>query len=152
MEKKYINNGNLDVYSSLILSFASNIIGACFAWLINKLINYSYVFDLIHNEVKNKKKYFIIIQRVWKIIKRRLIIYIFINIIINFICVYYLTLFCIIYKNSQVSLFINYITGFITSILYALILSIIISFLRKFSINLKLNKLYYFSKYLDINF
>ena len=103
-------------------------------------------------KVKNKKKYFIIIQRVCKIIKRKLIIYIFINIIVNFICVYYLTLFCIIYKNSQVSLFINYITGFITSILYALILSLIISFLRKFSISLKLNKLYYFSKYLDINF
>ena len=59
MEKKYINNGNLDVYSSFDLSFSSNIIGACFAscfaWLINKLINYSYIFDLIHNEVKNKK-------------------------------------------------------------------------------------------------
>ena len=120
MEKKYNNNGKLDFYSSIILSFSSNIIGACFAWLINKLINYSYVFDLIHNEVKNEKKYFQIIQRVWKIIKRRLIIYIIINIIINFICVYYLTIFCIIYKKSQISLFINYITGNITSIIYML--------------------------------
>ncbi len=152
MEKKYNNNGNLDFYSSLFLSFSSNLISACFAWLINKLINYSFIFELIHNEVKNLKKYNELIQRVWKIIKRKLIIYITINIIINFICVYYLTLFCIIYKNSQISLFINYVTGNITSIIYSLILSSLISFLRKLSINLKFMNLYYFSKYLDINF
>ena len=152
MEKKYKNNGKLDFFSSFFLSFLSNIISFCIIFLINKLINYSIVFEIMYHEVKTSKSFFKLLIQIIPLIKKRLIIYIIINIIISIFCCYYLTIFCIIYKNSQYSLFINYLTGNITSLLIAIILSIIISLLRKISIYKYNKKLFYISIYLEKNF
>ena len=147
MEKKYKNNGKLDFFSSFFLSFLSNIISFCIIWLINRLINYSLILELVYLEVKNAKNYYKLLSIIIPIIKKRLIIYIIINLIISIFCCYYLTIFCIIYKNSQYSLFINYLTGNITSLLIAIILSIIISLLRKISIY-KYNKNYFIFQFI----
>ena len=69
-------------------------------------------------EVKNAKNYYKLLSIIIPIIKKRLIIYIVINLIINIFCCYYLTIFCIIYKHSQYSLFIKYLTGNISRVVY----------------------------------
>ena len=57
MEKKYINNGNLDVYSSLILSFASNIIEKKLFKLIffNFIFKVYYFLNFVNSFSKEKK-------------------------------------------------------------------------------------------------
>ena len=152
MEKKYNNNGNLDFFSSFFLSFLSNLISFYLMWIINKLINHSLILELIENEIKNENQYYKILSRIFPIIKKKIIIYNIISFIINIFCCYYLTIFCIIYKYSQKSLFLNYIIGIITSLVVSIILSLIISLLRKISIYKFKKQLYYFSKYLYSNF
>ena len=152
MEKKYKNNNNLDFFSSLFLSILSNLINFCLIWIINKLINYSDVLDMHNQELKNTVHYFKILGIILKKIKQKLIIYFILNFIINLFCFYYITIFCIIYNKSQISLFINYFLGNISSLIYTIILSFIISLFRKISFIIYIKKLYHISVYLNENF
>ena len=61
---------------------------------------------------------------------------------------YYLTIFCIVYSETQLSFLMNYFIGVIDSVLLSIIISFITSFLRYASLKFKFKQLYNISKYL----
>ena len=64
----------------------------------------------------------------------------------------YLTIFCIVYSETQLSFLMNYIIGIIDSFLFSLVFSFIASFLRYISLKFKFKQLYNISKYLSEKF
>ena len=61
---------------------------------------------------------------------------------------YYLTIFCIVYHQTQKSIMFNYLLGLGESFAISLSKSIIIAFLRFVSIRKKIKNIYNTSKYL----
>ena len=99
-------------------------------------------------EEKNEKDYLNCVNRLLKIVKRRLFLYFLIEIILTFFCCYYLYIFCAIYQKSQVSLIINYIIGLLMSLAISLIISLIVALLRIIYLKCKVKNLYYSSRLL----
>ena len=62
--------------------------------------------------------------------------------------VYYLSIFCIVYSKSQISILINYIYGVVESIAIALGKAVGISIIRALSIKYKWRDIYNTSRYL----
>ena len=56
VSEKYHNDGNLSMFTSLSLSFISNIISSIAVFIIAKLTNYYEVLEIIISRVKHKKK------------------------------------------------------------------------------------------------
>ena len=88
----------------------------------------------------------------FKLVKLKAFIYYIISLILSIGIIYYLYLFCEIYKKSQISLLINYLIGIIESIIFSLSISIIICILRVCSIKYKLKAIYRTSVFLNNKF
>ena len=78
-------------------------------------------------------------------------IYFIFSFILSIIISYYLFLFNLIYKKSQISLLINYISGLIESLIFCILLSFIICILRFIGLKYKLKLVYRISVYLFEN-
>jgi len=148
VSEKYHNDGNLSMFTSLSLSFISNIISSIAVFIIAKLTNYYEVLEMIISRVKHKKKYFDNIIRLMKYIKLRLGIFYFLQLCFIIIMTYYLFIFCTVYHQSQVSITINYIVGALTSLAISAGLTVIITIFRIISLNYHSKKLYNISRYL----
>ena len=148
VSEKYHNDGNLSMFTSLSLSFISNIISSIAVFIIAKLTNYYEVLEIIISSVKNKKKYFDNIIRLMKYIKLRLGIFYFLQLSFIIIMTYYLFIFCTVYHQSQISITINYIVGALTSLAISAGLTVIITILRIISLNYRSKKLYNISRYI----
>ena len=152
VSEKYHNDGSLSMFTSLSLSFISNIISSIAVIIISKLTNYHEILELMFSYVKDKKKYFDNIIRISKYIKLRLGIFYFLQLGFIIIMTYYLFIFCAVYHQSQVSITLNYIIGALTSLAISAGLSIIISLLRILSFRYQSNRIYNVSRYLYDNF
>ena len=62
---------------------------------------------------------------------------------------YYLFIFCIIYKKSQLSLLSNYFLGVVESLIKSFGVSLIVCIIRFISLKFKSKRLYRTSIYLD---
>ena len=147
VSQKYVNGGKLSYFTSIMLSGISNLITFLFMKYLGKLIRYSFAFELMKEE-KNEQYYLNGINRLLKIVGRRLILYFIIEIILTFLCCYYLYIFCVIYQKSQVSLIINYIIGLFLSLAISLLISFISTLLRIIALKCKRKNLYYSSRFL----
>ena len=147
VSQKYVNGGKLSYFTSIVLSEIANLITFLFMKYFGKLIRYSFAFELMKEE-KNEKDYLNYVNRLLKIVKRRLFLYFLIEIFLTFFCCYYLYIFCAIYQKSQVSLIINYIIGLLMSLAISLIISLIVALLRIISLKCKVKNLYYSSRLL----
>jgi membrane protein YqaA with SNARE-associated domain len=147
--KYHSKNNTLNFALSELLSIISNVVGNILSYLILKMTNYSFAFETVEKEVKDNEEILEIFNKFRKIIKIRLTFYF----IIQFICmcafIYYLTIFCALYKYSQRALFINYFLGLLTSLFYTLLISIFISLLRYLSLKCGSKKIFMTSKYLN---
>ena len=148
VSEKYHNDGNLSMFTSLSLSFISNIISSIAVFIIAKLTNYAEILEIIIQTVKDKKKYFDNIIRLMKYMKIRLGIFYFLQLSFILIMTYYLFIFCAIYNKSQVSITINYIIGALTSLAISVGLTVIISVFRIISLKYHFNRLYNVSRFL----
>ena len=148
VSEKYHNDGNLLFFSSLVLSFMSNVISSIIVYFISKLTNYYDLGEEIIKRVKYERNYFENILRLFKYIRLRVIIFYILE--ISFIAAmnYYLYVFCSVYQKSQGSVMINYIIGACTSLAISVGLSIIITLLRVLSFKYQSIKLFNVSKYL----
>ena len=142
-------NNTLNFALSELLSIISNIIGNILAYIILKMTNYSYAFELVEKEVKDNETILQIFNKYKKIIKIRLTFYFIVQFICMCLFVYYLTIFCALYKYSMFALFKNYFLGLLTSLFYTLIISIFISLLRYLSLKCGSKKVFMMSKYLN---
>ena len=63
------------------------------------------------------------------------------------ICIYYITIFCAIYKNMQNTLFYSYFLGLLTHAAYELAFIIVIGLMRKIAIKYEKKTMFLISKY-----
>ena len=152
VSEKYHNDGNLSMFTSLSLSFISNIFSSIIVFLIAKLTNYPDIIEAIIFNVKDQKKYIENIIRLFKYIKLRLGIFYFLQLSFILVMTYYLFIFCTVYHQSQGSIMVNYIVGACTSLAISAGLTLIISILRTLSIKYHYYQLYNISKYLYEHF
>ena len=152
ISEKYNNNGSIKFFTTLSLSFISNIISSIISFFISKLSEYAEFFEFILKDVFYKSKYYLNILRFKKLLCIKLSSFFIIQTVINFGMCYYLTIFCTVYHNTQGSILINYLTGIAESIAISFGLTIIISIMRSVSIQCQLKSLYYTSKYFFENF
>ena len=152
VSQKYHNNGQLDLLTSIFLSFASNIISSIFVWLIKILCVYNIYLILMVKEIKDKDDYQLLLERFIKWAKIKTFFYYIFNLIISIAIIYYLYIFCELYKKSQLSLFINYIVGISESLIFSFGISIVIFVLRIIGLKFKIKKIYRISVYLNNKF
>ena len=147
ISEKY-NNGNLKFITSILLSLMSNIVSSIITYYVVGLVEYTELLEMIMNQIVDKKFYFLNIVKFKKYLTIKLVIFYYLQTFLNLCMCYYLTIFCIIYHQTQGSIMINYLTGIAQSLTISLILSLFISFLRYVSIKNRIKSLYNTSKYL----
>ena len=103
-------------------------------------------------DIKNKGNFQLFFQRLFKLIKIKTSFYYLFSIIISVGIIYYLYIFCEIYKKSQISLFINYIIGTSESLILSFGISLIICVLRFLGLKCKIKNLYRTSVYINNKF
>ena len=149
VSQKYHNNGKLKFITSVTVSLISNIISNMFLWTIKKLTSYHEYLLSMTKEIKRKEIYILTFQNLFKLIKITIYTFFAISFIISAFITYYLSIFCIIYQKSQISLLINYIIGLIESLISSVLISFLISVLRYIGLKYKCIKIYRTSVYLD---
>ena len=152
VSKKYKNNGSIGAFTSLSLAFMSNITSSIISNILGNLADYEDMIDLIIKDAVNEKQYFNNIKRFRKYLAIKVSAFYIIQTIMNALMFYYLMIFCTIYKNTQISVFMNYLLGIIQSLLLSLGLSLLISLIRFLSIKYRWKSIYNTSKYLFENF
>ena len=152
VSEKYNNNGSIEFFTSLSLSFMSNIFASIIAFIVGKLAEYAEILELMIKDAYKKDKYLLNIMKFKNYLKLKLTSFFIIQYIINILMCYYLMIFCTVYHKTQVSIMVNYIIGICESMLISLGLTIITSIIRFVSIKYKSKYAYYTSKYFFENF
>ena len=106
-----------------------------------RLGSYSKILTQIESEIRNEEEYFQLCMKLIPVIKRRLKFFFMFQIMFILFCVYYVTIFCIVYKGSQVSWITDCLIGNVISLFINLGVSLVFSITRYAA-------LYYRSKYL----
>ena len=149
VSQKYHNNGSLDFATSLSLSLASNIISSITIWTIKKLTNYNEFLKLMVNDVYNEGSFIYLFHKIYRCLKIKISIYFILNFIVVLAITYYLFIFCIIYKKSQISLLSNYFLGIAESLLKSFGVAFVVCILRFISLKCKRKRIYRASVYLN---
>jgi hypothetical protein len=148
---KYHNNGKLDKITVLSVSIISNIISSIICYFLDYSQRLEERLELIM-EVKIEFWYLYSILKFIKILKFEIFLYLAIHILIISISLYYIVIFSIVYKNSQISLLLNYVVSLVEDIIKNILISIIIVVTRKIGIHY-INKYFYnLSKYINNRF
>ena len=148
VSQKYNNNGSIKFFTSLSLSFMSNIFASIIAFIVGKLADYSEVLEIIVRDASFKKQYLLGIIKFKKYFILKLICFYFVEMVINVGMCYYLMIFCTIYHKTQGSIMINYLLGIAQSMGYSFGIAIITSFIRYFSLIYRWKYIYNTSKYM----
>ena len=151
VSQKYNNGGSLNFVTILGLGFFANFIGNIICKSLEKLTLYNFPLEGLVKEVKDKKK-FKLLEKMIKIIKKRLAIFFALQFVLSMMCSYYLFVFCNVYGASQGSLFVNYLTGIAQSLFISVGIAFGIAIARYFGLKLKIKYLYYFSRLVDQQF
>ena len=152
VSEKYNNDGRISMITSFSLSISSNIISSIITYIITQLTNYCEIIEAIIKDVKDPRRYFENIVRLFKYIKLKLGIFYFLQMISLILMTYYLFIFCAVYNQSQGNIAINYIIGALTSLVTSVCITIIITILRTLSIKYFSSNLFNISKYLYDHF
>ena len=147
VSEKYNNNGSLGFFTSLSLSFMSNIFSSIIAFVVNKLADYAEVMELMISNVTKERQYIRNIVRFKRYLVLKLTGFYIIQMTINLAMCYYLMIFCTVYHKSQGSIMVNYILGIAQSLGISLGLALITSLIRYLSIKYRWRHIYYTSKY-----
>ena len=148
ISQKYHNNGKLDLITSIVLSLISNIVSYIIISLIKLLATYNEYLTVLIKELKEKGIFISTFKRLYKLIKIKVAIFFIINFILSMSCIYYLLIFCEIYKKSQISLLINYLIGLLQSLILSFGISIITSILRFIGLKCRKKNIYRTSVYI----
>ena len=152
ISEKYNNNGSIKFFTTLSLSFMSNIISSIISFIVSKLADYVEVFEFILKDVTDKGKYFLNILKFKKLLCIKLSLFFILQTIINLMMCYYLMIFCTVYHKTQGSIMINYLMGIAESMAISLGLALITSLMRYLSMRYRWKYIYYTSKYFFENF
>ena len=148
VSEKYNNNGSIKFFTTLSLSFMSNIFAGIIAYIVGQLAEYSEFLEIIIKDVVFKQNYFLNIVKFKKYLIIKLTFFYILQTVINFGMCYYLMIFCTIYHKTQGSIMINYIVGIAESMAISIGISIISSLLRYLSLKNRWESIYNTSKYM----
>ena len=149
ISQKYYNNGKLKMLTSHTLSLISILLSNIVLYFARILINNYDILNAIIRDIKNKNDYYRIFIKISCILKLRTALFFFLIIIIEITCMYYLFIFCAIYKKIQKNLLINYIIGSCWQLVYSIVICFLIAILRKLSLIKKIKRLYIISRFID---
>lgn len=125
--------GELSFLEDMLRSLPSTVIETIIISMFKSFISYPPIFEMLIKEVKTKKL-IVFIQKYFTKVKIKLMLFFLLQMIIDGFIIYYLTLFSIIYKSSQVSWFTGCLYSVITSIVVNIAISILLVSLRKFAL------------------
>ncbi len=134
ISSKYKNGGELKFWESWILSVLSNIFGKILTFGASNFTDYNENLEIFVKEIKIKSKCYKYCSLILNKARRNIRIYFILQNILLLLYVYYLTIFCALYKQSQKALFKNYILGALNSMLYSLIFAFVITIFRFLSL------------------
>lgn len=103
---------------------------------------------LIGEEVKAQFEYIKLCKELIHTIKKRLYIYYTLEILLFLSFWYYITIFCIVYKCSQLKWITDCFTGICNGILFTFIISLIATLFRCSAIYCQSKHMYYVARYL----
>ena len=149
ISQKYYNNGKLKMVTSNFLSILSNLISNIILYFARVLINNYEVFSIIVRDIKRKKDYYRVFIKISCILRLKIAAFFFFIMIIEMISMYYLFIFCAIYKKLQKNLFINYIIGSCWQLVYTIAICFLVTILRKIGLNKKVKRLFVISRFID---
>ena len=149
ISSKYKNGGELKFWESWILSVLSNIFGKILTFGASNFTNYNENLEIFVKEIKIKSKCYKYCSLILNKARKNIRIYFILQNILLLLYVYYLTIFCALYKQSQKALFKNYILGALNSILYSLIFAFVITIFRFLSLYYQQIHFFLVSKYLE---
>ena len=104
---------------------------------------------MLQKEIKFNDKIIKYVVKAERIIRIRLFIYFTLQFLFLCFFMYYIIIFCSLYKYSQYALFKSYLFGVITHLIYSLVISLVISILRFISLKNKKIKIFLLSQYLN---
>ena len=142
----------MEFITSLVISFLSNIFTCILFYIIEYLVNFTYIIDSIIKEVKNVKDYLSILIKLFKIMNIKLMFLLILEIVFGLFMVHYIFIFSSINSKSINSFLLNYLLSQLESLIYSFGLSLIISILRKISLIFHIKRLYIISIYLNEHF
>jgi len=149
ISQKYYNNGQLKMITSNLLSISSIIISNIILYFARILINNCEIFNMIVKEIKNQNDYYRIYIKISCILRLKIAVFFLLIILIEMTSMYYLFVFCAIYKKIQKNLFINYIIGSCWQLVYTIGICFLITILRKIGLNKKIKRLFIISRFID---
>ena len=137
----------------LLIDFTLNALlfsdDSLYIYLIEFLVNYNDILDAAKQETNSEILFYKIFLKIYKLILCKIRIFYIFVFITGLGCVYYLLLFCSIYKRIQKNLFINYIIGTLWSFGYKIIFSILSTIMRKIALLKRYKRLYLIAKFID---
>ena len=148
MHKIYKSKGQFDLEEQLPIIIYSNII----SYILNNILNYfalsnDAIISFKQSKIKNNIK-----RRVRKLINYldiKFILYYIISFLFLLFFWYYISMFCVIYKNTQIHLLKDVLISFGLSLLFPFVIYLLPGFLRIPALSSKKKKrqyLYNFSK------
>ena len=152
VSEKYHNEGSLEMFTSLSLSFFANIISSIITYILKQLGEYTDLLEIMTKDITQKKYYYMNVIKFRKYMKLRFILFYLLQFSLLFLMTYYITIFCIVFNKSQVSIMINFIYGILESLGISFGISLVIAFLRYLSLKNKFIQLYRTSQYLNDKF
>jgi hypothetical protein len=151
VSNKYHNNGELDIFVTLVLSILSNIITSIVCYYVNYSKGIEERAQLIQ-EVRIEYYYLKNISIFIKYLKLKFICFFIGEVILVSGCFYYIVIFCIVYSRSKGSLMINYILSLVEGLIVSIAISIIILITRKIGLSCLNKYIYNASKYINNKF
>ena len=139
---KYKNGGTLDFIISLPKSIYSCLIGFCVGFILNVLSNSKkQLTDIIKEEkeretIRNKSR------KVLRTLKKKLIAFFIINSILVLFFWYYVSAFCAVYHDTQISWLTGGITSFGISLLVPFFICLLFSSIRVLALKYQNKTLY----------
>ena len=151
VSQKYNNKGSLKFFTTLGLSFMSNIISSVIVFIIGKLADYGDTLESIITEIFKKNKYFLTYAKFKKYLAIKLTLFFLMQVLIGLCMCYYLMIFCTVYHKTQTSIMLNYLVGISESMILSIGIALFCSLIRFLSLKYKWRYLYYTSKHLFEN-
>jgi surface protein len=148
VSQKYHNNGELDIFVTLVLSILSNIITSIICFYINYSKGLDERWDMI-SELKVKIHYIRNVILFFRYLRLKFIYFFICEIILISGCFYYIVIFCIVYSKSKGSLIVNYLTSLLEGFVVSVAISLIIVATRKIGLSCMNKRIYNISKYIN---
>ena len=146
ISEKY-QNGEISLNSNLIKIVFSSLFNFIITTIIFKLCDYTKTLNYIIYEFLGSKYFIEVMKRKLICLKIKLYLFLFLTLLFNFWLLYFVSAFCGLYQNTQLSWFIGGTINLLLLIIFSLIYCFINSSMRFISIHHKIEWLYNLSTY-----